>query len=765
MSNPGLLLQGTIQFRRGTSAQWTSTNPTLAQGELGIELDTNKFKIGDGATAWNSMMYGFTPGPTFLTYQTHAAMVGAPPAQPNFVRVVADETNLGNPSNYFWNGTSFDALVPPVVLVPGVDPTISANYSGFPCEDVGQFPQFVENCVGVKQSNGLSSRYLMNAPMIAPRQLVASLNDSTTGNYQWVYDFLIPGGALWGNEVLTVDFGLNFDTAGNGCVINCGLFCEGPADPEANGVANPGTFRVNPSAQGAGLGIFQLKFGVIGANSIKLLSASAPSQSWVPYTAPSVKRANLQRDWHLKIGFAFQNAATGRIVIPDFARATIQNSVHTSDTTLTYRKATEQPFSGNSPWNTPINTGATYAADADPTSLLIGTGNPGGVSGGAYRWIAGNGSDGLPVVYEASNKDPFCTFTYGSRAYGCAWPFPATAVTNGTFQMRCQAAALTTAQTSDKTVFIRTPDKRYLIEAGGYSYNASTNTHSVGYVTVVDLYGAGITWNQIYGNSDSANPLMGEYYRAAGVPLSAGLIYAKELAAGVINHALSMQISPYQMKSGTFVVSSASGTTFVIQPYFVGNGFKLDYSPLFPSGTTFYHGGVGYTTAGTPTYNSTTGQTTLTVTATITTNNGAIWMGGTDLTSQRLYQRVWPASTVDSGSLTTNNVYSLYQGLIPMGALFAIPQSVNLSTIGVVSAEGAILAKAFQQYGGYVTDTTQNTFALAGIYSDVSNAQLTNLVNDVVAIRSALRMVTNNTQKTPGGLGTPIASPLPLLKL
>ena len=47
-----------IQLRRGTASQWTSSNPTLALAEMGIETDTNYFKIGDGATAWVSLAYG-----------------------------------------------------------------------------------------------------------------------------------------------------------------------------------------------------------------------------------------------------------------------------------------------------------------------------------------------------------------------------------------------------------------------------------------------------------------------------------------------------------------------------------------------------------------------------------------------------------------------------------------------------------------------------------------------------------------------------------
>ena len=46
-----------IQIRRDTATNWTSANPTLAQGELGLETDTLKVKAGDGSTAWNSASY------------------------------------------------------------------------------------------------------------------------------------------------------------------------------------------------------------------------------------------------------------------------------------------------------------------------------------------------------------------------------------------------------------------------------------------------------------------------------------------------------------------------------------------------------------------------------------------------------------------------------------------------------------------------------------------------------------------------------------
>lgn len=44
--------------RRDTTANWTSANPVLAAGEIGVELTSPpKMKVGDGVTAWNSLVY------------------------------------------------------------------------------------------------------------------------------------------------------------------------------------------------------------------------------------------------------------------------------------------------------------------------------------------------------------------------------------------------------------------------------------------------------------------------------------------------------------------------------------------------------------------------------------------------------------------------------------------------------------------------------------------------------------------------------------
>lgn len=58
MSNSSINFNNTtIQLKTDTATNFTSDNPILAKGEMGVESDTNKFKFGDGVTGWNSLDY------------------------------------------------------------------------------------------------------------------------------------------------------------------------------------------------------------------------------------------------------------------------------------------------------------------------------------------------------------------------------------------------------------------------------------------------------------------------------------------------------------------------------------------------------------------------------------------------------------------------------------------------------------------------------------------------------------------------------------
>ena len=46
-----------IQLKHGLAAKWTERNPVLLAGEVGIETDTLKMKVGDGTTNWTALGY------------------------------------------------------------------------------------------------------------------------------------------------------------------------------------------------------------------------------------------------------------------------------------------------------------------------------------------------------------------------------------------------------------------------------------------------------------------------------------------------------------------------------------------------------------------------------------------------------------------------------------------------------------------------------------------------------------------------------------
>jgi len=126
----------TIQFKRGTSAQWVAINPILAVGELGLETDSQRFKIGNGVTPWNALGYSTgVPGP--------AGPRGAG------IQTISISTT-GNLTIELTNDTVIDAgyVLGPTGPQGGVGPT---GPSGGP---VG--PQGVAGCAGPTGPSGPS---------------------------------------------------------------------------------------------------------------------------------------------------------------------------------------------------------------------------------------------------------------------------------------------------------------------------------------------------------------------------------------------------------------------------------------------------------------------------------------------------------------------------------------------------------------------------------------------------------------------------------
>lgn len=60
MSNTTLDVK--IQIRNDTKNNWTTQNPVLLKGEMGVETDTRKFKFGDGVSDWKTLEYASATG-------------------------------------------------------------------------------------------------------------------------------------------------------------------------------------------------------------------------------------------------------------------------------------------------------------------------------------------------------------------------------------------------------------------------------------------------------------------------------------------------------------------------------------------------------------------------------------------------------------------------------------------------------------------------------------------------------------------------------
>lgn len=65
-----------IQLRRDTAANWSTNNPTPLAGEPCFETDTGKLKIGDGITAYNSLLYQGGTSDTAVTTDTAQTISG-----------------------------------------------------------------------------------------------------------------------------------------------------------------------------------------------------------------------------------------------------------------------------------------------------------------------------------------------------------------------------------------------------------------------------------------------------------------------------------------------------------------------------------------------------------------------------------------------------------------------------------------------------------------------------------------------------------------
>jgi hypothetical protein len=105
-----------IQLRNGTNAQWVSANTVLASGELGVETDTNRFKVGTGTAAWNNLSYavGFSSKGAWSSSTTYVVNDMVTYTGSSYISILAGTNQNPATANTYWtvlaqagaNGTS-----------------------------------------------------------------------------------------------------------------------------------------------------------------------------------------------------------------------------------------------------------------------------------------------------------------------------------------------------------------------------------------------------------------------------------------------------------------------------------------------------------------------------------------------------------------------------------------------------------------------------------------------------------------------------------
>ncbi|HEX8226742.1 MAG TPA: hypothetical protein VF572_02630 [Candidatus Saccharimonadales bacterium] len=142
----------------------------------------------------------------------------------------------------------------------------------------------------------------------------------------------------------------------------------------------------------------------------------------------------------------------------------------------------------------------------------------------------------------------------------------------------------------------------------------------------------------------------------------------------------------------------------------------------------------------------------------------------------------WPSLTADSGATSSYGSANNNQNTaMKMGALLAIPASVDINSLGLLSDPGRQIAWTMQNYGAYIVDSTGGPgFAIeAEVGPDGSVRQqfqndygmpleqrvnsATSWSKDIQKIVTALRVVNNNSPTSIGGGGTPrqpLAAPI-----
>jgi hypothetical protein len=116
-----------IQLRRDTAANWVLSNPVLRAGELGIETDTLKFKIGNGSSTWTQITNYANITSTGLSNSLSDYILLADQGTPSGPAELNAQGDLVIPENsiILWNDADYDYTTTLTATQPTADRTIT----------------------------------------------------------------------------------------------------------------------------------------------------------------------------------------------------------------------------------------------------------------------------------------------------------------------------------------------------------------------------------------------------------------------------------------------------------------------------------------------------------------------------------------------------------------------------------------------------------------------------------------------------------------
>ena len=84
-----------IQLRRDTATNWTTNDPLLAEGELGLEIDSGRWKVGNGIHTWDALPYSNSifSGPSVIADSSSGTALRITQTGTGNAFVVEDEAN------------------------------------------------------------------------------------------------------------------------------------------------------------------------------------------------------------------------------------------------------------------------------------------------------------------------------------------------------------------------------------------------------------------------------------------------------------------------------------------------------------------------------------------------------------------------------------------------------------------------------------------------------------------------------------------------